>query len=68
MCHTNENVNSIAENVTRIKIGKMINVGAFVKIQNNIMRANKIIFGIFILTFLLISTALLIVVSIYFAR
>ena len=46
MCHTNENVNSIAENVTRIKIGKMINVGAFVKIQNNIMRANKIIFGI----------------------
>ena len=40
------NVNVMVKNVTRIKIGITINVGASAKIRKNIMRLKKIIFGI----------------------
>ena len=42
MYHANVNVNSIVENVTRIKSGITINVGMKVKVWQNIMCAKKI--------------------------
>ena len=46
--HTNLNVILKAANVTRIKIGRPINIGVSEKIPKNIMRAKRIIFGILI--------------------
>ena len=42
------NVSLVAANVTQIKSGRTRNVGASVKIQNNIMCAKKFIFEILI--------------------
>ena len=39
------NVNSIVENVTRIKFRITINIDMSVKIKKNIVRAKKMIFG-----------------------
>ena len=44
LCHANVNINSIEENVTRIKSGITINMN--VKFQQKIMRVKYIIFGI----------------------
>ena len=46
ICHVNVNLNSMIENVTRIKSGTMRNVGVSAKIQKNIMHGENIIFGI----------------------
>ena len=46
LCHANVNINSIEENVTRIKSGITINIGVNVKFQQKIMRVKYIIFGI----------------------
>ena len=43
MYHVNVNVSLIVANVTRIKIGIMINVRASAKVQKNIVCAEKII-------------------------
>ena len=45
MYHENVNINSIVENVTRIKNGITINVGVSVKIRKNIASGKKIIFA-----------------------
>ena len=42
--HVNANVSLVAANVTQIKSGRTRNVGARVKMQNNIMCAKKFIF------------------------
>ena len=42
----NVNVDLTIENVSQIKIGAMLNVGASAKIEKNIIRVEKIIFGI----------------------
>ena len=44
--HTDVNVNLAIENVTRIKIGIMINVDVSANIQKNMMYVKKIIYGI----------------------
>ena len=46
MYHANVNVNSIVENVTRIKTGIRINVSVGVKRKKSIVFAKKIKFGI----------------------
>ena len=46
MYHTNENVSSTVENVTRINSEITINAGASAKILNNIVHAKMILFGI----------------------
>ena len=44
--YTDVNVNLAIENVTRIKIGIMINVDVSANIQKNMMYVKKIIYGI----------------------
>ena len=46
MYHGNVNINQKAENVIQIKSGTTINVDVSAKIQENIICAKKIIFGI----------------------
>ena len=46
MYQANVHVNLIVENVTQIKSGITITVGASVKIHKNIVCLNKVIFGI----------------------
>ena len=46
ICHVNVNLNSMIENVTRIKSRTMRNVGVSAKIQRNIMHGENIIFEI----------------------
>ena len=46
MYHGNVNINLKAENVIQIKSGTTINVDVSAKIQENIICAKKIIFGI----------------------
>ena len=48
MYHTNVNVNLMVENEIQIKSGTTTNVDVSANIQENIMQAKKIIFGILV--------------------